>query len=385
MIRYYVAWIVLTVIAGIGILASAQGPAGEPIQLEILSPTPGSYVNGPTVLRARVEPANLVSSVVFFADGRQVCTLTAFPFECQWDAGRAIVERQVRVVANIAAGGRIARAVRTKGAGYAENVDVDAVQVTVTVTDGRGRFVDGLPQSAFRVYEDGQRQTISHFGSEAVPLELIVAVDISGSMSSAMPKLKIAVKEFLRSVPRQNPVTLLAFNDTVFSLSRQSTDLSDRIKAVDRLASWGGTALYDVILRGVDMLRRETGRKAIVVFSDGEDEGSHAVIEDVERRLQASDVTLYMIALGRGLTMETLKKVMQRLVSPTGGRALLTESIDELQLAFNDLLEELSHQYLLSYPPTNTTHNDAWRSIKVDVDGRYQVRARQGYRASTVR
>jgi Ca-activated chloride channel family protein len=354
-------------------------------EIRILSPEPDSYVSGPTRLRAHVEPRGSARAVAFFVDGRQVCVVTRETFECDWDAGATVAEHQVRAVAVMTPGGRVVTTVRTKGIGYTERVDVDVVQVTVTVIDRLGRFVAGLPQSAFRIFEDGRPEAISHFGSEALPLDLVVAVDISGSMTPAMPQLKKAVKAFLGAVPSHNLVTLLAFNDTVFTLNRRTTDLSERVKAVDRLAAWGSTALYDVILRGVDMLGRQTGRKAIVVFTDGEDQGSHATIADVEHRLQASDVTLYMIGLGRGLTMESQKKVMQRLTTPTGGRTLLMVSVDELQIAFDDLLDELSHQYLLSYPPTNATRDGAWRSIRVDVDGRYQVRARQGYRASQVK
>ena len=178
------------------------------------------------------------------------------PFECTWDAGAAILEHQIRVVANLAAAAASCGTIRTKGLGYAEKVDVDVVQVTATVVDGRGHYVKGLPQSVFHVFEDDRPQTITHFASEDVPLELIVAVDISGSMAPAMPKLKKAVKEFLGAVPPDDQVTLLGFNDTVFALTRAATSPADRVKAVDRLAAWGGTALYDVILRGVDMLGR---------------------------------------------------------------------------------------------------------------------------------
>jgi VWFA-related protein len=121
------------------------------------------------------------------------------------------------------------------------------------------------------------------------------------------------------------------------------------------------------------------------VFTDGEDQGSHATINDVERRLQSSDVTLYMIGQGRGVTLDALKKVMERLANPTGGRALFTDSIDELHDSFADLLDELSNQYLLGYEPINTKHDDVWRKIKVEVDGHHEVRARQGYRATTAK
>ena len=283
-----------------------------------------------------------------------------------------------------AAGASCATCAR-RNSGYTEKVDVEVVQVTATVVDNRGHYVKGLPREAFHVFEDDRAQQITHFAAEDVPLELIVAVDISGSMAPAMPKLKSAVKAFLDAVPARDQVTLLGFNDTVFALTRATTQPADRAKAIDRLAAWGGTALYDVILRAVDMAGRQVGRKAIIVFTDGEDEGSHSVISDVEERLQASDATLYMIGQGRGVTLDPLKRVMERLSRPTGGRALFTESIDELHDAFDKLLDELSQQYLLGYPPTKDVRDDAFRRIKVTVDGPYQVRARQGYRVSAAK
>jgi VWFA-related protein len=373
-------WLVVAACASLTISLWAQAPAGAP-QLTILSPDENAYVTGVTQLRAAVTPPETVSALTFFVDGRQICALTKLPFECEWDAGAAITTHQVRAVATVNGGTRIVQTVRTKSVGYVERVDVDVVQVTVTVADGHGKFVRNVPKSAFRVFEDGHPQAVTHFTSEDVPLELVAAIDISGSMAPVMPKVKTAVKEFLGDVPPRDQVTLLGFNDSIFTLTRKTTDPAERIKAVDRLAPWGSTALYDVLVRGVEMLGRQTGRKALVVFTDGEDQGSHATINDVERRLQSSDVTLYMIGQGRGVTMEPLKRIMERLSVPTGGRALFTDSIDELHAAFADLLDELSNQYLLGYQSTNTKHDDAWRKIKVDVDGHHDVRARQGYRA----
>jgi VWFA-related protein len=380
MIKQVQPWLAIAACAGLTISLWAQPPADAP-QLKILSPDEDTYVTGVTLLRAGVTPSETVSALTFFVDGRQVCALTKLPFECEWDAGETITTHQVRAVATVRGGTRIVQTVRTKSVGYVERVDVDVVQVTVTVADGHGKFVRNIPKSAFRVFEDGHPQAVTHFSSEDVPLELVAAIDISGSMAPAMPKVKKAVKEFLGDVPPRDQVTLLGFNDNILTLTRKTTDLAERIKAVDRLAPWGSTALYDVLLRGIQILGRQTGRKALVVFTDGEDQGSHATINDVERRLQSSDVTLYMIAQGRGVTMEPLKRIMERLSVPTGGRALFTDSIDELHAAFADLLDELSNQYLLGYQSTNSKRDDQWRKIKVDVDGHHDVRARQGYRA----
>jgi len=372
--------------------SAAQSPADQPSAapaarlapsaVSFAAPAADSFVSGPTQLRAVVDEELAVDSAIFFADGRQVCAVAAAPFECEWDAGQNVVAHQIRLVVTLTNGERIIRTLRTRSLGFADKVNVEVVQVTVTVTDDRGRFVGGIPRASFRIFEDGKPQTITYFVSADVPLELIVAVDISGSMTPSMPKLKKAVKDFLASVPSRDQVTLLGFNDNVFALTRKTTDPAERARAVDRLAPWGATALYDVILRGIDMLGRQTGRKAFVVFTDGEDQGSHVTIEEVERRLQASDVTLYMIGQGRGLSQDYLKKVMHRLTVPTGGRVFTTDSVDELHGAFEELLEELSNQYLLGYPPTNTKRDDTWREIKVEVDGHKGVRARQGYRAT---
>src|SRR5215213_11006478 len=137
----------------------AQSSSDEP-QLTILSPGEDAYVTGPTLLRARVEPPDAVVGLTFFVNGRQACALTALPFECEWDAGPAIKEHQVRAVATLKGGGRIVQTVRTKSVGYTERVDVDVVQVTVTVSDGRGRFVPDIPKDAFHLFEDGHPQSI---------------------------------------------------------------------------------------------------------------------------------------------------------------------------------------------------------------------------------
>jgi VWFA-related protein len=365
-------------------LVHAQAP--EPPRVQITAPEAGSYVTGLTLLQLTVDPPSGVTSVTFFVDGRQRCTITQAPYECEWNAGPNVNEHQIRAVVALADGARIARTIRTKGIGFAEKVDVPAVQVTITVIDRNGRFVSGIPRSAFRIFEDGQQQAISNFASEDVPLELISAIDISGSMTVAMPKLKRAVQDFLSRIPAKNQVTLLGFNDTLFALTRRSTDLAERARAVDRLAAWGATALYDSLVQSVDMLGRQIGRKALVVFSDGEDLGSHVTFDDVQRRLETSDVTLYMIGAGRGTSVEQLKRIMQQLSGPTGGRSFTTDSVDELHIAFDDLLEELSHQYLVGYQPSNSKRDDTWREIRVEIDGNPgTVRARQGYRASPIK
>lgn len=354
--------------------------------IRITAPVDGSPLKGSTTLRAAVEPVDAVTTVTFFADGQQICETHTPPFACGWDAGATPAEHQIRVVGALSAGGRIVDTIRTgvleppAGASPMFRVSVDAVQLTVTVTDSSGRFVPTLPQSAFHVFEDGAPQTISTFAAEQVPLDLVVAVDISTSMTASMPQLRVAVKELLGAVAANTTVTVLAFNDRIIPVATASTDAASRIAAIDRLGAFGATALYDVIIRGFDLLGSKTGRKAMIVFTDGEDEGSRATIAEVQRRLQTSDATLYMIGQGRGVVLRNLETVMRRIVQPTGGRAFFTDDIDELRKVFRTILGELSAQYLLGYTPTNTVHDDRVRRLQVEVDGRYNVRTRTEYR-----
>ncbi|MBI4476566.1 MAG: VWA domain-containing protein [Acidobacteria bacterium] len=363
---------------------AAQTPE---VSIRIVSPGHDAYVSGPVMLRALLNPPtreDLVRQVNFFADGRLVCQLPQGPYECAWDAGPGIKEHHVRAVALLRDGGRAIDNVHTKGAEFAEHVDVDVVQVTVVVTDGEGRFVSGLGSEAFSVLEDGAPRPITYFAAENIPLDIVVAIDVSSSMGEAMPKVREAVKKFLSALRPQDRVTLLAFNHQVFPLARRELNSSARMRAVERLAAWGGTALYDVIAKGLDMLGHEQGRRAMVVFTDGEDQSSHITEAQVVRRVEASDATIYVIGQGRGARIQSLKDVQNRLALVSGGRAFQAEKVEQLSGAFNDIIDELSHQYLLGYPPADK-QDDAWREIRVemtDASKKYRIRSRQGYRAT---
>jgi VWFA-related protein len=359
---------------------AARGQASDPV-IRFESPIEDGYAVGQLPIRIRLEPATAaVQSVTITADGRLVCTIERAPFECPWDAGPKIVEHAIRASVLLKDGRRVSRTIRTREAGFTETVDVEAVQITATVTDGHGRFVRGLTRDDFRVYEDDVPQKLSAFASENVPLEIIVAVDISGSMKAAMPVVKEAVKKFLSSLRPADSVTLVSFNDNPFTLTRPTADLATRLRAVDRLSPWGGTALYDVIVRSIDQLGRQSGRRALVVFTDGEDLNSRVPAEAAEQRLEASDAVLYPIGQGRAPTVLTLKRVLERLAQKSGGRAFF-ENLEDLDGVFGLVVEELSNQYLLGYPRPDSARDGRWRKLRVEIPNRdVKIRARQGYR-----
>jgi Ca-activated chloride channel homolog len=374
------------VLLALSIALSAQEPqpAAE-LAVRIVLPEADSYISGVTTLKAEVMPkmlASRVAQLLFFADGKQVCNvLDPVGAQCEWDAGAEVRPHVLRVVANLIGGGRIIASSRTKGLDQAEKVSVDVVQVTAVVSD-HGRFVSGLDQSKFKLFENGVPQTIENFSSEGSPLEIVVAIDVSESMTLAMPQLKNSVKKFLGALGPKDQVTLAAFNDNMFTLTKRETNAAQRIRAVDRLTAWGGTALYDVIIRGVQQLSRQPGRRVLVVFSDGDDRTSHATIHAVEQAVRANDATLFMVALGRGVKEAQLKSGIDRLIDLTGGRVLFVDRSEQLDQPFQDILEELSNQYIIGFESKNAARDGAWRELKLEIPGtNYNVRARQGYRA----
>jgi VWFA-related protein len=363
-------------LTGSAAVAWSQTPA-----LQITAPQAEVAVVGTTRLAASLSSDARAKRVSFFVDGRLVCEPEAPPYGCTWDAGPAVRGHHVRVVAYLPDGQRLVANLHTKDIGYTERVQVDAVQVPVVVTSG-GKFVRGLAVSDFALVQDGVPQRIESLASEDVPLDLVLAIDISGSMGPSMDEVKVAVKQLLAQLRPGDYATLVGFNDSTFLVAERETDQRAREDAVDLLASWGGTALYDATIRAVDMVRRERGRKGVVIFSDGEDRHSIARREDALARVQSSDAMLFTVAFGRGASVPALRQGLERYARATGGRAFFARTPKDLDRVFADVVEELANQYMLSYVPRNLQRDGSWHTLKVKVrSGRYQVRAREGFRA----
>jgi len=358
----------------------AQNTAPSP-SIAFDEPTDESYLTGPTTLRAVVNPpATMVSRVDFFVDGVRVCQAGRRPFECAWDAGAAVKERVVRAVAVLPSGERLAATVRTRALPVVtESTGVDVVLVPFVVTDDRRRFVKGLQRSEFRVLEDEVAQNVSYFEAEEVPLEIVVAVDISGSMTKSMPQLKQALKRFVQAFKPTDRATLIGFNHQVYVLRQRETDRTALTSSIDGLNAAGGTALYDAILTSLDLLGPEVQRRAVLVFSDGDDQSSLTSSEPVERRVRSSDAVAYFITMGGS---SDSRRVLTRIAEISGGRTFSIGGIGELDEALDVVREELENQYLIGYTPRNTTRDGSYRRIRVvDSQQRHQIRARQGYRA----
>jgi Ca-activated chloride channel family protein len=368
----------------LALLPASTPVAGQaPPGIHITSPAADAYVTGRVTLAAELaSAAAAVERVTFFADGRQVCAVERPPYTCPWDAGPGVREHVIRVVATVAGGSRLVTSLRTRGVGIAEAVDVHVVQVSVLVRDEKGAFVKGLGAKDFRLLEDGVPQRLTDVADEDTPLEVVMALDISASMAGAIGDVRTSARTFIGALRARDALTILGFNDNIFTVARRETQAEPRLRALDRLAPWGATSLYDVISRAVSLLRQQAGRKGLVVFSDGEDESSRLTFDAVERELQSSDAVMYAVGLGRGARMADLTRQLSQLADASGGRAVIAPDASALGPAFGEVVAELSHQYVLSYAPTNDKRDGTWRALTVEIPGRnLRIRARQGYRA----
>jgi Ca-activated chloride channel family protein len=256
--------------------------------------------------------------------------------------------------------------------------------VPVHVSDEHGQFVDGLKQSQFRLLEDGVPQEISAFLAEDAAVSLLLALDISGSMTVAVDELKAASRGFLQALRPSDKVTLAGFNNGLFLLAPPTAGPDARLASLDRLRPFGRTALFDSMIRAAELLDAEPAPRALVVFTDGDDISSLATVDGVRAALQTKNVVLYMIGQGKADQDAALRTRLTTLALETGGAAYFSSRMSSLRDHFADIVYEISHQYVLSYVPLRDLGDGGWRKIEVRVQAvpmKVSVRARQGYLA----
>jgi VWFA-related protein len=352
--------------------------------LRIVQPEPGVVVSGAVVLEAGVTPADAaVGAVTFYVDGQQVCRMTARPFECQWDAGSIAVPRSVRVTAELADQRRLVQTLRTAAPPERAlfRASVNMVLVPVFVTDRRGQFIRDLSASDFRVSEEGVAQQAQLVRTGEHPASVLLALDVSSSMESSVGELKRAAARFLEALGPEDAIVITAFNEELQVLLRSGATPSARLEALERLRPSGGTALYDGIIRAVDIISTLPPPRAIVVFSDGEDTRSRSLPASVRATLQRNDIVLYLIAQTSERTPGSLRTYLAPLAAETGGIAWFPTRMTAVVDHFGDVVQNLRNQYVLAYqsPPAG----GGWRRISVTMaaDRGLRVRSREGYMA----
>lgn len=256
---------------------------------------------------------------------------------------------------------------------------VTQVEVYATVTAPDGRPVPGLTVADFTVLEDGRPQVITTFAGTELPASVALAIDRSFSMKGIpLTMARTAGRVFLSSLAADDRAMLISISGEVDVLAPLATDKGPALAALTALDPWSTTSLHDALIRTLDLLDGETGRRAVVILSDGVDRYSRATAAEVIDRARESDVQMYGVALGA-----TRPAWFAELAAVTGGRSFHLGSARDLEKTLQTIAMDLRSQYLLGYAPAESSSGEdsGWRSITVRVDRpEVVVRARSGYR-----
>lgn len=289
-------------------------------------------------------------------------------------------------------------------------VNVNVVQLFFNVKDKHGALIPNLTKTDFNILEDGKPQTIKYFTAETnLPLTIGMMIDSSGSQRNVLDMEKEVGGAFLKQIlTDKDEAFVISFDITVDLLQDFTRDTHRLQAALDKAkinvdyTSGGipgmgggpvptqnapGTLLYDAVyLSAHDMLAKEVGRKAMILLTDGQDEGSRLKIQDAIEAAQKADVIVYVLLCadrgfygGFGYSGEG---DMRKLTEQTGGRVInVGNKFDKLREAFDQIAKELRSQYNIGYVPTNLTLDGSYRKLEIKNKQGYKIQARSGYYA----
>jgi VWFA-related protein len=294
-------------------------------------------------------------------------------------------------------------------------VNVDVVQLFFNVKDKHGALIPNLNKDNFSLSEDGHPQVIKYFKAESdLPLTLGMLIDSSGSQQRVLDMEKEVGASFLESTLRQKDEAFVISFDIDITLLQDFTNSVSRLRHALNEAkintggvscsggpigpqgpipcsSTGprGTALYDAVyLASHDEFSHEVGRKAMILLTDGEDQGSRLKIRDAIEAAQKADVICYVLLIADrgfyGFGGYSGDAEMKKLTQETGGRMIeVGNKIEKLRKAFDQISEELRSQYNIGYVPTNSARDGSFRKVEIKPkDSNYKVQARSGYYAT---
>lgn len=280
-------------------------------------------------------------------------------------------------------------------------VNTRIVRLPITVLDKKEQPVAGLTVNDFQVFEDKQPQKIELINeTESLPIYVAVLIDTSSSTAGKLKFEQEAAKDFIYTVTRvrKDKVAFATFADDINLLQdfTEKLDLLDR--AVDSIKKIGQqTSLYDAVWQMCDQkLRNVTGRRVIVLITDGEDTNSRAFLRDAIEMAQQTETIIFAISTKGGFAGSTVPGVsagtvqdksdreLERLCEETGGKAFFTGDILSLERSFTKVARELRSQYIVTYRPSNTNYDGTDRHIEVRIANNrdYKIRTRRGYKAT---
>jgi VWFA-related protein len=288
-------------------------------------------------------------------------------------------------------------------------VNVNVVSLYFNVKDKHGRLIPELTKDDFNIFEDGKPQTVKYFSKETdQPLTLGMLIDTSGSQQMVLGIEQSVGAQFLEQVLRPKDMAFLMNFDVNVELVQDFTNSGQQLrKALNEVkinrggggatgipgigqgpfptANPRGTLLYDAIFLAADeKLKSEVGRKAMIILTDGEDQGSQEKIESAIEAAQKSDSMCYVLLIqDRGMYNGFGSGLMKKLAEQTGGRVIeVGNKMEKLRDALDQISTELRTQYFIGYAPTNQKRDGSYRKVEVKTKSSdYKIQARKGYYA----
>ena len=289
----------------------------------------------------------------------------------------------------LAAGGLTALYSLSAGAQFSYKTGIDVAGFTVTVVNRAGETVKDLKADDFDVKEDGVAQSVSYFvggeGEDAVPLHIGLLFDTSESMEKDLAFSRNAAIRFLKTFSKAVDFTLVEFADDVRAARFAQSEFPRLVERIRGSKAKGRTSLYDAVTVYLGSAFDLTGRKVLVIFTDGDDTSSSRRWDETLRLLRASDVTVYPMGFlsNRGSSRLMLQSKLMEIARLTGGRAAFPASMKELDPMYAAIAAEIHGQYVLGYVPTNAARDGKWRKVEIKLKRtsaeKLQLRTREGY------
>jgi len=260
-------------------------------------------------------------------------------------------------------------------------VRTDLVELFLNVRNKGGWFIDGLKKEDFIVYDNGDARKLAFFESEEYPVTVVMLLDTSGSMTVSMAYLQTAASSFLTSLRANDRVALYSFGGMLKEVSPFTEEKMELVDHIDRIYADGGTPLYDAVVRGVSLLTKITGRKAILLFTDGADTTSRLSYESVARRCGRSSVPVFTVGCGDAVKNHAIRKLLDALSKNSGGQSIYVKNTRSLEKAFAKISDVLRTTYHAGYY-TRKKPDGKWHDVSADLtSGRWSVYTRSGYYA----
>ncbi len=265
--------------------------------------------------------------------------------------------------------------------------DTRLVVLNVSVFDQNSKIVRDLPRSAFTVYENDEKQTLSVFKQEDVPISLGLIIDNSASMTDKRDRVASAALALVKASNPDDEVFIINFNESAVLAREFTNNIKDLENALRNLDAKGETAMRDALLLGIEHLRHHAHRdkKVLVVVTDGEDNSSAETQAHLVQVAQQNDVIIYAVGLlgaEEAQSAARAKKQLTELTQQTGGQAWYPTDVAEIANIAPEIAHEIRNQYVLAYTPTNLAADGSYRRIRVEVNvPGVVVRTRAGYYA----